>query len=72
MPKTPIDSIIDGLDKVQKVHTKAEEIRRNFEHMNPLQVATDVVSSITDKVNELDALAAKTRRRVRRAPPKTG
>jgi hypothetical protein len=70
MPKTPLDSAIDTVQKIQQIHNKAEELRRNFDRVDPLKTATDVIGSIADRVNQLDAVLASTRRRTRRPLPK--
>lgn len=69
MPKNPLDQAIDAVEKVQKIHSKAESIRQSFDTMDPLAAATSVLDKITNKVNEIDMLNARTRRRVRRVPP---
>lgn len=70
MPKNPIDSAAEAVQKIQQVHNKAEQLRQTLEHVDPLQMATDTINNIMEKVNQLDAIAAKTRRRTRRSLPK--
>jgi hypothetical protein len=70
MPKSPLDSILDGIDKIQQLHVKGEEIRRSLDRIDPLKTVTDTVTDVTDKINMLDASFARTKRRTRRQPPK--
>jgi uncharacterized phage infection (PIP) family protein YhgE len=70
MPRNPVDSLINGAGTVQNIHNKAEELRHTLDNLDPLTTAAKTLSNFADKINELDAALAKTRRRTRRLPPK--
>ncbi len=70
MPKGPLDSLLDGVEKIQEIHQKGEQLRQKLDSVDPLATATKTLSSVTQKINELDAVLAGTKRRVRRLPPK--
>ncbi len=71
MPKSPLDVAIDTIDKVQRLHTQAEQVRGSLDRIDPISTATGVLSDLTSKINELDMALVRTKRRGRRAPPKT-
>lgn len=68
MPKSPLDSVIEAVQKIQKVHNRAEELRQSLQHVDPLQAATNTLNDLTKKIDQLDTLAAKTKRRPRHRP----
>jgi methyl-accepting chemotaxis protein len=70
MPKDPLSAIVDGLQKVQKIHNSAEQIKQGIDRIDPLASAVDVLDNITQKVNEINSIVGTTKRRGRRIPPK--
>ncbi len=70
MPKNPVDSLIDKVEKLQQVHNKAEQLRQSLERIDPLQTVTKTVNDITEKINMLDSAFARTRKQKRRSPKK--
>jgi hypothetical protein len=70
MPKDPLGAIVDGLQKVQKIHNSAEQIKQGIDRMDPLASMVDVLDNITQKVNAINSMVGTTKRRPRRLPPK--
>ena len=70
MPKNPLDSLLDTVGKIQEIHSKAEQVRRSLDSIDPLATATTTLNGVTQKINQLDAVLASTRKRNRRLPPR--
>ncbi len=70
MPKNPVDSLIDNVQKIQGIHNKAEQLRQSLDRIDPLETFTKAVNDITDKINMLDSAFARTRKQKRRSPKK--
>jgi hypothetical protein len=68
MPKDPLSVIVDGLQKVQKIHNTAETIRQGIDSASPLNSVVEVLDNVTQKVNTLNSIVGTTKRKVRRIP----
>lgn len=69
-PKGPLDAAIDTVNKLLELHTKAEQVRESFDRIDPIKIATSTVDNLTEKIDQLDSINAKTRRRRRRFTPR--